>query len=109
MVTKENMVTEESKRLRDYELVVIINPEVADEGIGSLMDNISRLITQKGGTVDELDRWGKRKLAYPIKHFFEGNYVLVRCKMNPESGKGLEASLRISEEVLRHLLVRLDS
>ncbi|MCJ7426280.1 MAG: 30S ribosomal protein S6 [Dehalococcoidales bacterium] len=109
MVTKENMVTEESKQLRDYELVVIINPEVADEGVDSIVDNISRLITQKSGTVDELDRWGKRKLAYPIKHFLEGNYVLVRCKMNPASGKGLEASLRISEEVLRHLLVRLDS
>jgi len=109
MVTKENMVTEESKQLRDYELVVIISPEVADDGLDSIMDNISRLITQDGGTVDEVDRWGKRKLAYPIKHFLEGNYVLVRCKLKATSGKELEASLRISEEVLRHLLVRLDS
>ena len=108
MVTKEDMVTEESK-LRDYELVVIISPEIADDGLDSIMDNISRLITQDGGTVDEVDRWGKRKLAYPIKHFLEGNYVLFRCKLKPASGKGLEASLRISEEVLRHLLVRLDS
>ena len=108
MVTKEDMVTEESK-LRDYELVVIISPEIADDGLDSIMDNISRLITQDVGTVDEVDRWGKRKLAYPIKHFLEGSYVLVRCKMKPASGKELEASLRISEEVLRHLLVRLDS
>jgi small subunit ribosomal protein S6 len=109
MVTKENMVTEESKNLRDYELVVIISPEVADDSLDGIIDNISRLITQDGGTVDEVDRWGKRKLAYPIKHFLEGSYVLVRCKMKPASGKELEASLRISEEVLRHLLVRLDS
>lgn len=109
MVTKENMVTEESKQLRDYELVVIISPEVADEGVDSLMDNVSRIITQKGGTVDDVERWGKRKLAYPIKHFLEGNYVLTRCKMRPSTGKELEANLRISEEVLRHLLVRLDS
>jgi small subunit ribosomal protein S6 len=109
MVTKENMVTEESNQLRDYELVVIINPEVADDGIDGIVDNISRLVTKDGGTVDEVDRWGKRKLAYPIKHFLEGNYVLVRCKMQPALGKGLEASLRISEEVLRHLLVRIDS
>jgi small subunit ribosomal protein S6 len=108
MVTKENKVTEESK-LRDYELVVIISPEVADDSLDGIIDNISRLITQDGGTVDEVDRWGKRKLAYPIKHFLEGSYVLVRCKMKPASGKELEASLRISEEVLRHLLVRLDS
>jgi small subunit ribosomal protein S6 len=109
MVTKENTVTEESKKLRDYELVVIIGPEVADEGIDGIVDNISKLITRDGGTVDETDRWGKRKLAYPIKHFLEGYYILFRCKMKPVSGKELEANLRISEEVLRHLLVRLDS
>jgi small subunit ribosomal protein S6 len=108
MVTKENMVSQESK-LRNYELVVIISPEVADEGIDGVVDNISRLISRDGGTVGEVDRWGKRKLAYPIKHFLEGNYVLFRCKMKATSGKALEASLRISEEVLRHLLVRLDS
>ncbi len=108
MVTKENEVTEDSK-LRDYELVVIISPEVAEEALDGIVDNISRLITQDGGTVDEVDRWGKRKLAYPIQHFLEGNYVLFRCKMKATSGKGLEANLRISEEVLRHLLVRLES
>jgi small subunit ribosomal protein S6 len=108
MVTKENKVTEESK-LRDYELVVIINPELADDAVDGIVDNISKLISQDGGTVDETDRWGKRKLAYPIKHFLEGNYVLFRCKMKAASGKGLEASLRISEEVLRHLLVRFES
>ncbi|MGD9393371.1 MAG: 30S ribosomal protein S6 [Dehalococcoidia bacterium] len=109
MVTKENTVTEESKKLRDYELVVIISPEVAEDGIDGIVDNISQLISREGGTVDETDRWGKRKLAYPIKHFLEGYYILFRCKMKPALGKGLEASLRISEEVLRHLLVRLDS
>jgi small subunit ribosomal protein S6 len=108
MVTKENKVTEESK-LRDYELVVIINPELADDAVDGIVDNISKLISQDGGTVDETDRWGKRKLAYPIKHFLEGNYVLFRCKMKAASGKGLEANLRISEEVLRHLLVRFES
>ena len=108
MVTKENQVTEDSK-LRDYELVVIISPEVAEEALDGIVDNISRLITQDGGTVEEVDRWGKRKLAYPIQHFLEGNYVLFRCKMKATSGKGLEANLEISEEVLRHLLVRLES
>ncbi|MEJ2047552.1 MAG: 30S ribosomal protein S6 [Dehalococcoidia bacterium] len=108
MVTKENKVSQDSK-LRDYELVVIISPEVADESLDGIVDNISRLITQDGGAVDEVDRWGKRKLAYPIKHFLEGNYVLFRCKLKAASGKGLEANLSILEEVLRHLLVRLDS
>lgn len=109
MVTKESKVTEEDKQLRDYELVVIISPELADDAVDGIVDNVSRLVTQNSGTVDEVERWGKRKLAYPIKHFLEGNYVLARYKMKPASGKELEASLRISEEVLRHLLVRLDS
>lgn len=108
MVTKENTVTEESK-LRHYELVVIIRPEVADDAVDGIVDDISKLISRNGGAVDEVDRWGKRKLAYPIKRLLEGYYVLFRCKMKPSSGKGLEASLRISEEVLRHLLVKLDS
>jgi small subunit ribosomal protein S6 len=109
MVTKESKVSEEGKQIRHYELVVIINPELADEAVDGKVDGISRLISQQGGVVDSVDKWGKRKLAYPIKHFLEGSYVLLRCQMKPATGKELEASLRISEEVLRHLLVRLDS
>lgn len=109
MVTKENIATKEDKQLRNYELVAVISPELADDGVDGIIDNLSRLVSQNGGTVDDVERWGKRKLAYPIKHFLEGNYVLFRCRFKPALGKELEASLRISEEVLRHLLVRLDS
>ena len=109
MVTKEGMTTKEDKQLRDYELVVIISPELADDGVDGIIDNLSRLISQSGGSVEDVERWGKRKLAYSIKRFLEGNYVLIRCRFKPALGKELEANLRISEEVLRHLLVRLDS
>jgi small subunit ribosomal protein S6 len=97
----------EEKQLRDYELVVIISPEVTDENLDTTVERVSQFITEKGGVVSEVERWGKRKLAYPIKHFMEGNYVLSRLKLGPAVGKELEANLRISEEVLRHLLVRL--
>jgi small subunit ribosomal protein S6 len=109
MVTKESKASQEVKKLRPYELVVIIKPELADEAVDDIIDSFSKLISQQGGVVDSVDKWGKRKLAYPIKRFLEGNYVLTRCQMRPATGKELEASLRISEEVLRHLLVRLDS
>jgi len=99
------MVSQEDKQLCDYELVVIISPEVADEAV--IIDNVSRFITESGGTISNIERWGKRKLAYPIKHFMEGSYVLTRFKLGPKLSKELAASLRISEEVLRHLLVRL--
>jgi small subunit ribosomal protein S6 len=101
------MVSKTEKQLRDYELVVIISPEIADDALDGVIDNISRFITGSGGTVDNVERWGKRKLAYPIKHFMEGSYVLTRCKLAPTLGKELEANLRISEDVLRHLLVKI--
>jgi len=93
--------------LRDYELVVIISPEVAEEEITATLDKISRCIVERGGSITEVSQWGRRKLAYPIKDFMEGNYVLTHFKMDPGLTADLEASLRISEEVLRHLLVRL--
>jgi small subunit ribosomal protein S6 len=101
------MVSREDKQLVDYELVVIISPEVLDEAIDSVIDSISRFITENGGTVSTVEPWGKRKLAYPIKHFMEGSYVLTRFKLRPKLSKQLEASLQISEEVLRHLLVKV--
>jgi small subunit ribosomal protein S6 len=103
------MVSQEDKQLRDYELVVIIRPEAEEEAIESVIERVSRFITENGGTVSNIDRWGKRKLAYPIKHFMEGSYVLARFRMKPQLSRELEASLEISEEVLRHLLTRLNS
>ena len=102
------MVSQEDKQLRDYELVVIISPEVVDEAVDSVVDSVSRFITENGGTVSAVEPWGKRKLAYPIEHFIEGSYVLTRFKLRPKLSKQLEASLQISEEVLRHLLVKAE-
>jgi len=108
-MVSDKVATEEDAQLLDYELVLVISPEVAEEEFEATIDNISRLITGKGGTVSDIERWGKRRLAYPIRHFVEGSYVLARFKLQPAFGKELEANLRISEEVLRHLLIRLDS
>jgi len=102
------MAVQEEKKLRDYELVVIISPEVSSEVANGITDGISRFITDNGGAVTAVEPWGKRKLAYPIKHFLEGSYVLNRFKMQPKFAKQLEANLRISEDVIRHLLLKLD-
>ena len=99
----------EVELLRDYELVLVISPEVKDEVFDTTIDKVSRFITERGGIISEVERWGKRKLADPIKHFVEGSYVLTRFKLKPKLSKELEASLEISEEVFRHLLTRLDS
>ena len=105
----DKVSTEENEQLPDYELVLVISPEVAEEEFEATIDNVSRFITGRGGTVSDVERWGKRRLAYPIRHFEEGSYVLARFKLKPAFGKELGASLRISEEVLRHLLIRLGS
>ncbi len=112
MVSKkppEEVPEVEDKQLRDYELILIISPEIEDEKFDITIDKVNQFITKRDGTISEVERWGKRKLAYPIGHFTEGNYVLNRLKMKPEMGKELEASLRISEEILRHLLIKLSS
>jgi len=103
------MISQADRELHDYELVVIISPELMEEAIDGVMGRISRFITESGGAVPAIERWGKRRLAYPIKHFTEGNYVLARFKLKPKLSKELEASLQISEEVFRHLLIRLDA
>jgi small subunit ribosomal protein S6 len=103
------MVSGNDKQFHDYELVVIISPEIGDEALDSLVDNVSRFITDNGGTVSDVERWGKKKLAYAIKRFGEGSYVLTRFKLRPALSRQLEANLRISEDILRHLLIRVSS
>lgn len=93
--------------MRDYELTLVVNPETPEENFNSVIEKVSQLITQKGGSIVEVNRWGKRKLAYPIKHFMEGNYVLAQFKLEPKFIVELETNLRLPEEILRYLVVRL--
>ena len=109
--SKETLKAEDKQlrdQLRDYELGYIISPEVAAEQADTIVDNVSRFITGKGGAISNVERWGKRKLAYPIKRFMEGDYVLVKFQLKPSLGTELETNLQISEEILRYLLIRLD-
>ena len=93
--------------MRDYELVLVISPQVADEGVPAIVERVTQFITGRGGSVTEVNNWGRRKLAYPIKHFTEGNYVLTRVKLEAKTTAELEACLQISEDILRHLLVKV--
>jgi small subunit ribosomal protein S6 len=97
----------EDTRLMDYELIYIVSPDVADESLDSRVEAVSQFIADRSGVVEEVDRWGKKRLAYPIKHFLEGNYVLTRFKISPARCKELETNLKISEEIIRHLLIKV--
>lgn len=97
----------QDQQFRDYEMVLIISPEIIDEALDNTIDKISKFVTENGGTISDTERWGKRKLAYPIKHCMEGNYMLTRFRLKPTSCKELESKLQVSEEILRHLLINL--
>lgn len=95
--------------MRRYELVVIISPQVADDEVPEAIERlVRRPVEGQGGEVGEVNQWGRRKLAYPIQKHLEGNYVLTEFRLDPLRTKELERGLHISEEVIRHLLVRLD-
>jgi small subunit ribosomal protein S6 len=104
---KKEETKTEAEQLQDYELVLVVSPEVNEDAFETTLKNVSQFIIGKGGVISEEERWGKRKLAYPIKRSLEGNYVLTRCKMSPTWARELDANLNISENVLRHLLLKV--
>jgi len=106
---KKKEIQVKDTRVQEYELVYILSPEMTDEALETRVNGISGFITGREGVIDAVDKWGKKKLSYPIKHFLEGNYILTKFKMSPAKCKELEANLRISEDVIRHLLIRVGS
>jgi small subunit ribosomal protein S6 len=91
--------------LNEYELLYIVSPRVPADEVNNAVERVSTLIRNAGGEVLSVDNWGRRRLAYPIRQYFEGSYVLTTMRMPPAGAAGLEASLVISEEVIRHLLI----
>ncbi len=108
-MVSENVAVAEAGQVHDYELVLVINSMAAEDKVEATVDSVTRFITGKGSAPPNIDRWGRKRLAYPIKHAIEGSYVLFRFQMKPAFARELVANLRISEDVLRHLLVRLES
>jgi len=92
--------------LRDYEILYIVRADLDDDKVQEAVKRVNTLIERAGGTADRTNLWGKRKLAYEVKHQKEGSYVLQDFQVAPERVPELEAALKITEEVLRHLIVR---
>ena len=88
---------------------MILSPELSEEEVPSGVERVTELVAQKGGAVSEVDHWGRRRLAYPIRNFMEGNYVLTHIQMEPQSIAELEASLELSDDILRYLVVRKEA
>jgi small subunit ribosomal protein S6 len=94
--------------LREYELVVVMNPEIAEEDVPAAIERVTNAVTTRGGEVDDVRPWGRRRLAYQLKRHNEGNYVVTQIRLDPARAHELESGFEISEDILRHLLIRKD-
>lgn len=97
--------------LREYELIYILKPTVADDQIPGSIEKVSGMVAARGGEVYEVLQtppWGKRKLAYSIERYTDGFYILNHLRMDPAKTDDFERMLKITDEVMRHMLVRQD-
>ena len=92
--------------MREYEVLYIVRADLDEDKVQDAVKRVNTLIERSGGAIERTNLWGKRKLAYEVKHQKEGAYVLQDFQIEPTRVPELEASLKITEEVLRHLIVR---
>lgn len=92
--------------MRSYELMVIARPDLDDAANQALLDRITGLITANGGEVEKVEPTKKQRLAYEIKRFREGYYTVVNFKGEPKTAEELDRVLKITDEVIRFLIVR---
>src|SRR5579884_3470064 len=94
---------------RDYELGFIIHPEATEEQTRAIIERISTIVNNHDGEVVRVNQWGRRRLAYPINHLRDGNYVFVDMILTPETVAELDRTLKVTEEVMRHLIIKRDA
>jgi small subunit ribosomal protein S6 len=94
--------------MRIYENLFIVRPDATEEEIDHLVDQMSKSVTTSGGTIDKVDKWGKRRLAYRIEKHREGSYVLMQFTAEPATVKEFERRLRVQDSVMKFLTVRID-
>ena len=92
--------------MRRYELMLVLRPDAPDERIAAIVDRTTRQITTDGGQIIKVAPWGRRRLAYPIERYREGSYHIVVFEGAAGTIAEIERTLLITEEVLRHLIVR---
>ena len=92
--------------MRHYEIMIILEPETDERTIAQSLEKLLQVVPGNGGTVDKIDIWGKRRLAYDIKKKSEGFYVVVDMTTAPETAQELDRQLGLNETVLRTKLLR---
>lgn len=90
--------------MRKYELVCILQPELDETAVNGALDRVKGWVSDSGGTVDKVDMWGKRRMAYVIRKQRDGQYVLLNITLPTKAAADLERNLRFLEPVIRHML-----
>jgi small subunit ribosomal protein S6 len=93
--------------MRHYEVMVILDAGLEEDAIRSIVDRATQLITNAGGTVDKVDRWGKRRFAYEVHHRSEGYYLLINATAEPAALATVDRMLGLADDVIRHKVIRL--
>jgi small subunit ribosomal protein S6 len=94
--------------LSTYELMYIVSPELEEEDLRALVTRIGQMITDGGGQVLRVESWGRKRLAYQIRRFREGHYILAYIELDPGAVSQLRARFALTEEIIRYLLLRTD-
>ena len=94
--------------MRRYELMLVVRPDTADEQVDAIVDRATRSVTTAGGQIVKRSPWGRRRLAYPIGQYREGSYHILLFDAPADAVLELERGLNISEEVMRHLVTRVE-
>jgi small subunit ribosomal protein S6 len=94
--------------VRTYELMLLLSPELEEEAVEALLARTTEIVTSRNGEITNIDKWGKRRLAYEVQDHTEGFYVVIKFKADNEATTEVDRVLKITEEVLRFLLVRTD-
>ena len=92
--------------MNSYELVLIAQGDLEGEAQTSIVQNYHSLIEGLGGEVVQIETWGKRRLAYPIRKFREGYYYVTQIRMQPEALPEMERSLKLTEPIIRYMVIR---
>ena len=95
--------------MRKYETIFILHPSLDEEAVKANIEKFKGVIENGGGTVENVDFWGKRKLAYEIAKVNEGFYTLINFEANTELPKELERVFRITDGVIRHIVVKQEN
>jgi small subunit ribosomal protein S6 len=93
--------------VRHYEIVIILDAGLEEDAIRATVDRAAQLITSRGGIVDKVDRWGKRRFAYEVHHRSEGYYMLLEVNAEPSALAPVDRMLGLADDVIRHKVIRL--